>query len=188
MPGHGQLADILLAPLDGCPLNTIHTFIDFQYQYPLIGTQADLVSAALRKELGKLTAWTSERSFGGTVDDRQVAASFLSQGSFEVAASAFSCALAAPCALRCPHKDIPRWDSPAANELTYPNFQVMAANCGITLIACAGDGDEMLPQALADAVRTQRVKRKGSFPDAHGSSSSWYSDALWQKACSCQHR
>jgi DNA-binding transcriptional MocR family regulator len=53
------------------------------------------------------------------------------------------------------------------DELTYPNFRTMAANRRMKMIACAGDEDGMLPQALDHAANTENVKAVYLTPTVH---------------------
>ena len=55
----------------------------------------------------------------------------------------------------------------AVDELTYPHFRAMAAELGIKLVACAGDDDGMLPDALAEAATTHGVKAVYLMPTVH---------------------
>jgi DNA-binding transcriptional MocR family regulator len=142
--------------------------IDFQYNYPLIGTEAALIGAALRKHIGESTAWVSERPFAGTPEQRKVAASFLSEGGFDVEPSCTFLCSGAHCALSVIlTKVFLDGSAIATDELTYPNFRLMATDRGIKLIACASDEDGMLPQALAEAATRQGVKAVFLMPTVH---------------------
>ncbi len=55
----------------------------------------------------------------------------------------------------------------AVDELTYPHFRAMAAERRIQLIACAGDDDGILPDALAAAARVHGVKAVYLMPTVH---------------------
>ena len=55
----------------------------------------------------------------------------------------------------------------AVDELSYPAFRQTAANRGMKVMACAGDEDGMLPQALDDAARSQNVKAVYLTPTVH---------------------
>jgi DNA-binding transcriptional MocR family regulator len=96
-------------------------------------------------------------SFGKTFcrnpEQRKIAAAFLSQEHFEVAPSCVFLCSGAHCALSVILTKASLDGSAIATvDLTYPNFRSMATNHGIKLIACAGDEDKMLPQALAEAA------------------------------------
>jgi DNA-binding transcriptional MocR family regulator len=133
--------------------------IDFQFNYPLLGTEPALISAAVQKHAAESSAWISERPLPGTLEHRNVAATFLSQSGVAVPPSrVFLCSgghSAVSVALTRASLD---GAAVAVDELTYSNFRVLAANRGIKLIACAGDEDGMLPQALDGAAELQDLK------------------------------
>ncbi|MGA7853507.1 MAG: PLP-dependent aminotransferase family protein [Candidatus Acidiferrales bacterium] len=142
--------------------------IDFQYNYPLLGTEAAIVSAAVQKHAAQSNAWVSQKALAGTAEHRAVAASFLSQWGAEISANrVFLCSgghSAVSVALTRASLD---GAAVAVDELTYPAFRRTAANRGMKVIACAGDEDGMLPQALADAVTSQNVKAVYLTPTVH---------------------
>ncbi|MGC2280404.1 MAG: PLP-dependent aminotransferase family protein [Candidatus Acidiferrales bacterium] len=142
--------------------------IDFQYNYPLLGTEAAIVSAAVQKHAAESNAWVSQKALAGTAEHRAVAASFLSQWGAEISANrVFLCSgghSAVSVALTRASLD---GAAVAVDELTYPAFRGTAANRGMKVIACAGDDDGMLPRALADAVTSQNVKAVYLTPTVH---------------------
>jgi DNA-binding transcriptional MocR family regulator len=142
--------------------------IDFQLNYPLLGTEAALISTALQKHEGNPDVTRSERLFAGTVAHRKVAASYLSRENFTVPASCvFLCAgghAAISIAFASASLD---GAAIAVDELTYPHFRQMAAERHINLIACAGDDDGMLPDALAEAATVHGVKAVYLMPTVH---------------------
>lgn len=142
--------------------------IDFQYNYPLIGTEAGYIAGGLQKLIGESTAWVSERPFAGTAEQRKVAAAFLSQRNFDVAPGRVFLCSGAHCALSVvlAKASLDR-GAVAVDEFTYPNFRLLAANRGIKLIACAGDEDGMLPEGLAEAATTSGVKAVFLMPTVH---------------------
>jgi DNA-binding transcriptional MocR family regulator len=142
--------------------------IDFQHNYPLIGTEPGLISAAVQKHVAESGAWVSAKPLAGAAEHRNVAASFLSQwGSAIPAGRVFLCSgghSAISVALTRASLD---GATIAADELTYPNFRTMAANRGMKVVACAGDEDGMLPQALDDAAKSQDLKAVYLLPTVH---------------------
>jgi DNA-binding transcriptional MocR family regulator len=142
--------------------------IDLQYNYPLLGTEAALIAAALRKHSAEPIAAQSQTSFAGTAKHREVAASYLSRKDFNVPAGrVFLCAGGhAGIAIALASASL-EGAAIAVDELTYPHFRAMAAERGIKLIGCAGDEDGMLPQALAEAVNTHGVKAAYLMPTVH---------------------
>lgn len=144
------------------------TVIDFRYNYPLIGTEPGLISAAVQKHATESSAWVSEKPLAGTAAHREVAASFLSQWGGDIPASrVFLCSgghSAVSVALTRASLD----GAPVAvDELSYPNFRTMAENRRMKAVACAGDGDGMLPQALDDAANSENVKAVYLTPTVH---------------------
>jgi DNA-binding transcriptional MocR family regulator len=142
--------------------------IDFQFNYPLLGTEAALISAALRKHEAKSIVSHSEKPFVGTAKHREVAASYLSRNYFTVSAGCvFLCAGG--------HAGISvafaiaslEGAAIAVDEVTYPHFRAMAAERSIKLIPCAGDDDGMLPHALAQAATEHGVKAVYLMPTVH---------------------
>ncbi len=142
--------------------------IDFQFNYPLIGTEAAVIAAALQKHGAQSIAPQSERPFAGTAEHRKVAASFLSRENFTVPASrVFLCAGGhAGIAIALASASL-EGAAIAVDELTYPHFRAMAADRRIKLIACAGDDDGILPDALAEAARVHGVKAMYLMPTVH---------------------
>jgi DNA-binding transcriptional MocR family regulator len=142
--------------------------IDLQYNYPLLGTEAALVAAALRKHSAEPIAQQPETNFAGTAKHREVAASYLSRKDFTVTASrVFLCAGGhAGIAIALASASL-EGAAIAVDALTYPHFRAMAEERGIKLIGCAGDNDGMLPQALAEAVGTHGVKAVYLMPTVH---------------------
>jgi DNA-binding transcriptional MocR family regulator len=144
------------------------TVIDLQYNYPLLGTEATLIAAALQKHSAEPIAQQPETNFAGTAKHREVAASYLSRKDFTIPASrVFLCAgghAGIAIALASASRE---GAAIAVDELTYPHFRAMAAERGIKLIGCAGDDDGMLPPALAEAVSTQGVKAVYLMPTVH---------------------
>jgi DNA-binding transcriptional MocR family regulator len=142
--------------------------IDFHYNYPLIGTEPGLISAAVQKHATESSAWVSEKPLAGTATHREVAASFLSQWGVNISPSrVFLCSgghSAVSVALTRASLD---GAAVAVDEFRYPNFRTMAANRGMKVIACAGDGDGMLPQALDDAANSESVKAVYLTPTVH---------------------
>jgi hypothetical protein len=51
----------------------------FQYNYPLLGTEPGLITAAVQKHVTESSAWVSENPLGGTAAHREVAAAYLSR-------------------------------------------------------------------------------------------------------------
>jgi DNA-binding transcriptional MocR family regulator len=153
------------------PLITQEVFfavIDFQFNYPLIGTEAALISAALRKHEPKSVASRSDAQFAGTMEHRKVAASHLSRENFTIPPSCvFLCAgghAAISTAFASASLD---GSAIAVDEITYPHFRAMAAEHHIKLIASAGDDDGMLPDALAEAATVHGVKAVYLMPTVH---------------------
>src|SRR5271170_7352181 len=146
----------------------LFTVIDFQFNYPLLGTEGALIAAALRKHGAEPIARQSEKTFAGTAKHREVAASYLSRNDFNVPASrVFLCAgghAAIPIAFASASLE---GAAIAVDEVTYPHFRAMAAERNIKLIACAGDDDGMLPHALAEAANVHGVKALYLMPTIH---------------------
>ena len=142
--------------------------IDFHYTYPLIGTEPGLISVAVQKHVAESSAWVCEKPLAGTAAHREVAASFLSQWGEDIPTNrVFLCSgghSAVSVALTRASLD---GAAVAVDELTYPNFRTMAANRGMKMIACAGDEDGMLPQALDDAASAENVKAVYLTPTVH---------------------
>jgi DNA-binding transcriptional MocR family regulator len=142
--------------------------IDFQFNYPLLGSEAALISAALRKHEAKSVAPRSEKLFAGTAEHRKVAASYLSRGNFTVPPGCvFLCAgghAAISIAFASASLD---GAAIAVDEVTYPHFRAMAIERHIKLIACAGDDDGILPEALAEAATQHDIKAVYLMPTVH---------------------
>src|SRR5580658_1340270 len=150
------------------PRRNLFTVIDFQFNYPLLGTEAALIATALRKHSAEQVARQSETTFAGTAKHREVAASYLSRKDFTVPASrVLLCAGGhAGIAIALASASL-EGAAIAVDALTYPHFRAMAEERGIKLIGCAGDNDGMLPQALAEAVGTHGVKAVYLMPTVH---------------------
>jgi DNA-binding transcriptional MocR family regulator len=162
-------SDAGIFPLDGIPrAEDYFAVIDFQFNYPLIGTEAAVILAALQKHSAQLIAPQSERPFAGTVEHRKVAASFLSRENFTIPANRiFLCAGGhAGIAITLASASL-EGAAIAVDELTYPHFRAMAADRGIKLIPCAGDDDGILPDALAAAASMHGVKAVYLMPTVH---------------------
>ena len=162
-------SDAGIFPLEGIPRTEDYfAVIDFQFNYPLIGAEAAFIAAALQKHSAQPSAAQSERPFAGTAEHRKVAASFLSRENFTIPASCvFLCAgghAGIAIALACASLE---GAAIAVDELTYPHFRAMAAERRIKLIACAGDDDGILPDALAAAARVHGVKAVYLMPTVH---------------------
>jgi DNA-binding transcriptional MocR family regulator len=142
--------------------------IDFRYNYPLLGTEAALIAAALQKFSAGPNAQQSTVLFAGTAKHRDVAASFLSARNFQVPARrVFLCAGGhAGIAIALASASL-AGAAIAVDELTYSQFRAMATERRINLIACAGDEDGMLPDALAAAATTKGVKAVYLMPTVH---------------------
>lgn len=142
--------------------------IDFQYNYPVLGTEGALISAAVQRYVAESHAWVSQKALAGTAQHRDVAAAFLSQWGTNISPSrVFLCSgghSSVSVALTRASLD---GAAIAVDELTYPAFRRTAVNRGIKVIACAGDEDGMLPQALADAAASQNVKAVYLTPTVH---------------------
>src|SRR5277367_6962913 len=144
------------------------TVIDFQFNYPLLGTEAALIAVALRKHGAETTARQSETTFAGTAKHREVAASYLSRKDFTVPASrVFLCAGGHAAVTIAFASASLEGAAIAVDEVTYPHFRAMAAERHIQLIACAGDDDGMLPDALAAAANQDGVKAVYLMPTIH---------------------
>jgi DNA-binding transcriptional MocR family regulator len=142
--------------------------IDLQFNYPLIGTEAAFIAAALEKHSAQPIAPQPGRPFAGSAEHRKVAASFLSREKFTIpASSVFLCAGGhAGIAISFASASL-EGAAIAVDELTYPHFRAMAADRRVKLIACAGDDDGMLPDALAAAVSAHGVKAVYLMPTVH---------------------
>ncbi|MFY9804897.1 MAG: PLP-dependent aminotransferase family protein [Candidatus Acidiferrales bacterium] len=142
--------------------------IDFQFNYPQLGTEAGFISAAVQKHVKESSAWIHEKPSVGMPPHRKVAATFLSQWGTDVPPSrVFLCSgghSAVSVALTRASLD---GAAVAVDELTYPSFRTMAANRGIEVIACPGDADGMLPGALDDAARSVNLKAVYLTPTVH---------------------
>jgi DNA-binding transcriptional MocR family regulator len=144
------------------------TMIDFQFNYPLLGTEAALIAAALQKYSAEPIARQSETTFAGAANHREVAASYLSRKDFTVLANrVFLCAGGHAAITIAFASASLEGAAIAVDELTYPHFRAMAADRGIKLVACAGDDDGMLPDALAGVARTHGVKAAYLMPTVH---------------------
>ena len=142
--------------------------IDFHYNYPLIGTEPGLISAAVQKHITESSAWVSEKPSAGTAEHRQVAAAFLSQWDAKISHSrVFLCSGGHNGVSVALTRASLEGAAVAVDELTYPNFRMMAVNRGMKVIACAGDEDGMLPQALDDAANSENVKAVYLTPTVH---------------------
>jgi DNA-binding transcriptional MocR family regulator len=142
--------------------------IDFRYNYPLLGTEAALIEATLQKFSAEPNAPQSTSLFAGTAKHREVAASFLSRGNFQVPASrVFLCAGGHAGIASALASASLAGAAIAVDELTYPHFRAMAAERRINLIGCAGDEDGMLPDALVAAADTHGVKAAYLMPTVH---------------------
>ena len=144
------------------------TVIDLQYNYPLLGTEAVLIAAALQKHSAEPIARQPETTFVGTARHREVAASYLSRKDFTAPASrVFLCAGGhAGITIAFASASL-EGAAIAVDELTYPHFRAMAAERRIKLVSCAGDDDGMLPDALAEATSTHCVKAVYLMPTVH---------------------
>lgn len=142
--------------------------IDFQFNYPLLGTEAALIAAALQKHSAVPIAPQSETTFVGNAKHREIAAAYLSRKDFAVPASrVFLCAGGhAGVAIVLASASL-EGAAIAVDELSYPHFREMAVERGIKLISCGGDEDGMLPDALAEAARTNGVKAVYLMPTVH---------------------
>jgi DNA-binding transcriptional MocR family regulator len=165
---HWPLATTFLCPDILRDAGGFFAVIDFQFNYPLIGTEAALISAALRKYEAKSVAPRPETQFAGSAVHREVAASYLSRENFTVPAGCvFLCAgghAAISIAFASASLD---GAAIAVDEVTYPHFRAMAAERHIKLIACAGDDDGMSPDALAEAATAHGVKAVYLMPTVH---------------------
>ena len=142
--------------------------IDFQFNYPLLGTEAALIAAALHRHGAEPSARQPETNFAGTAKHREVAASYLSRKDFSVPAGCvFLCAGGHAAIAIAFASAALEGSAVAVDELTYPHFRAMAADRRIKLIACAGDEDGMLPHALAEAASTHGVKAVYLMPTVH---------------------
>jgi DNA-binding transcriptional MocR family regulator len=142
--------------------------IDFQFNYPLIGTEAALISVALHKLEAKSIALRSERPFAGTVEHREVAASYLSRKDFTIPPSCVFLCAGGHAGISIAFASASLGGAAiAVDEVTYPHFRAMAAERRIKLIACAGDDDGMLPAALAEAASQHGVKAVYLMPTVH---------------------
>ncbi len=142
--------------------------IDFQFNYPLLGTEAALIAAALRKHGAEQIAPQPEITFAGTAKHRDVAASYLSRKDSSVSASRVFLCAGGHAGVAVALASAPLEGAAiAVDELTYPHFRAMAAERGIKLVACAGDDDGMLPDALAEAANTHGVKAVYLMPTVH---------------------
>jgi DNA-binding transcriptional MocR family regulator len=142
--------------------------IDLQFNYPLLGTEASLIAAALRQHSAEPIARPPETRFAGTAKHREVAASYLSRKDFTVPANRiFLCAGGhAAIAIALASASL-EGAAIAVDELTYPHFRAMAEDRHIKLIACTGDDDGMLPDALAGAASVNGVKAVYLMPTVH---------------------
>ena len=142
--------------------------IDFHYNYPLLGTEGGLVSAAVQKHVAESSAWVSQKPLAGMPQHRDVGAAFLSQWGMHISPSrVFLCSgghSSVSVALTRASLD---GAAVAVDELTYPAFRRTAANRGMKAITCAGDEDGMLPQTLVDAAASQNVKAVYLTPTVH---------------------
>ena len=142
--------------------------IDFQFNYPLLGTEAALIAAALQRHSAEPDARQSESTFAGTAKHRGVAASYLSRKDFSMPASRVFLCAGGHAAITIAFASASLESAAiAVDELTYPQFRAMAAERGIKLIACAGDDDGMLPHALAEAAGIHGLKAVYLMPTVH---------------------
>src|SRR5271170_2640460 len=137
----------------------LFTVIDLQFNYPLLGTEAALIAAAMQRHSAAPVARQPETTFAGAANHREVAASYLSRKDFTVPASrVFLCAGGhAGITIAFASASL-EGAAIAVDEITYPHFRAMAAERHIKLISCAGDDHGMLPQALAEAAKLHGVK------------------------------
>src|SRR5271156_3541337 len=146
----------------------LFTVIDLQFNYPLLGTEAALIAAAMQRHSAAPVARQPETTFAGPAKHREVAASYLWRKDFPVPASrVFLCAgghAAITIAFASASLEGAAF---AVDEVTYPHFRAMAAERHIQLIACAGDDDGMLPDALAAAANQDGVKAVYLMPTVH---------------------
>ncbi len=142
--------------------------IDFQFNYPLLGTEAALISATLQIHDAKSAAPCSGNLFAGTAEHRDVAASYLSRKGFAVPASRVLLCAGGHAAISIAFASASLDGATiAVDEVTYPHFRAMAAQHHIELVSCAGDDDGMLPDALAEAATVHGVKAVYLMPTVH---------------------
>jgi DNA-binding transcriptional MocR family regulator len=142
--------------------------IDFQFNYPLLGTEAALIAAALRKHAAEPVARQSETTFAGNAKHRDFAASYLSRKDFTVPARRVLLCAGGHAAITIAFASASLDGAAVAvDALTYPHFRAMAADRGIKLITCAGDDGGMLPDALAEAAKLHGVKAVYLMPTVH---------------------
>jgi DNA-binding transcriptional MocR family regulator len=142
--------------------------IDFQYNYPVLGTEGVLISAAVQKHVAESHAWVSQKTLAGTPHNRDVAAAFLLQWGVDISPGrVFLCSgghSSVSVALTQASLD---GAAVAVDELTYPAFRRTAANRGMKVISCAGDEDGMLPQTLDETAASHNVKAVYLTPTVH---------------------
>ncbi|MGB6264448.1 MAG: PLP-dependent aminotransferase family protein [Candidatus Acidiferrales bacterium] len=142
--------------------------IDFQFNYPILGTEAAILSAALQKQIAVSTAWLAGKPAAGTPEQREVAAAFLSRENFKVPSTGVFLCSGGHCAISVALTSARLAGAAiAVDEFSYPGFRMLAANRGVQVFPCAGDEEGMLPDALAEAATKLGAKAVYLMPTIH---------------------
>ena len=143
--------------------------IDLHLNYPLTGTEAEVMGNYLRGLDGGAAQYAlTARPASGAVEDRSAVAKYLRD----------CCGVAAPvervALVSGGHNGISaaieiaglQGSRIATDEVTYSNMIGLARRYGVTLLPCRGDCDGMLPQALGSAI-TQGASAVYLMPTVH---------------------
>lgn len=136
--------------------------------YPALQSQADDFARLVNEVSTEAAQLLRIPPYGGWDEHREVAAEWLSADGHPIpkdrvllCAGGHHAVMASMLATGLIGKTM------AVDELTYPGFKIQAACLGIDLIACAGDSQGMLPEALEAAAREHGTAAVYLMPTVH---------------------
>lgn len=142
--------------------------IDLQMNYPTLAGQAEDFARLLNEVTAQSAHLLRIPPYGGWDEHREVAAEWISSDGYPIpeervllCAGGHNAVMVSLLAARLGGKKM------AVDELTYPGFKIQAGCLGIELMACAGDRQGMLPEALEAAVRQHGTAAVYLMPTVH---------------------
>jgi DNA-binding transcriptional MocR family regulator len=140
--------------------------IDLEMNYPSLPGQEEEFSALLRAAAGELDNLSALSPTGGAIEDKEIAAQWLSQEGYPVAprhvylgSGGHHATLTALLAAGLTGKTV------VAEEYTYSNFKAVAALLNIKLLPCPADALGLKPVALREICASHQAEF-GRAPDA----------------------
>lgn len=142
--------------------------INLRLNYPVLQDQEDYLKKSIDQHFQNYHDWLAITPFTGNAADREAAAKWISAGAKAIDPERVSIATGGHHALLVTILSAGlQGKAIAVDAFTYPNFREIAGLMNMTLVACQGDENGMLPASLREASKKHGIKGIYLMPTVH---------------------